>query len=811
MTTALPLRGLPLRQSRKRLSPFVARRLTFETLESRLAFMAAPLVVAGGPYVVPEGGSVTLQGSAVDPDGDTLTYRWDLDGDGVFGEAVTARGDERGPTPTFLATGLDGPTSRTVRLRATDSSGLVGEDTTIVNIENAPPTIVSFNVLDASSEGRLVSFAALANDPAGSLDTLTYTWTVTHPDGSTSTLTGSRPGFRFGRDGSYLVQLVASDEDGGSSAPQTGTVVVANQAPAAFPGGPYSVGQDGTLTLAGSGFDPGGPDEPLTFVWDLDSDNVYGETGAAAARGDETGPTPTFSAIGLRAQIVHLVSLRVIDEDGASQTRTVGISITAANRIPVADAGGPYQVEAGSNLSVDARGSFDPDTAQGDEIVDYEWDLNNDGTYDLSTSSAVDEILWEALADLGLGTHTLTLRVTDTTGRSSTDTTSLTIVDTLAPVIAVSRAPGSEPNAQGWNNSSVTVVYTAIDGGSGMASPVTGSFTFDSEGDNQSHTFTVVDVAGNSTSLTIGGVRIDRTPPAIAISPASGRHAPGTSYTWSVADPLAGVAAVSLSTGPAAPQQPVAATGSAMMEPGTHTVSIEATDQAGNTASATQTYTVFGAGLVAGDLVVVGSDGSDEIEIHDAKHGLKVLIDGVSQGVFPADVGQVIAYGLGGDDTIRAGSVRKPVRFFGGDGDDRLIGGRSDDILLGGLGNDWLRGVQGDDLLIGGLGSDRLRGNGAILINGTTEYDDDLAALELILQTWSDPNLSHAARVALIESGLGSDSVRLSTKDASRTVFDDAEADRLVGKAGQNWFFAELGVDKTIPRQKPAKPDKPKK
>jgi Ca2+-binding RTX toxin-like protein len=247
-----------------------------------------------------------------------------------------------------------------------------------------------------------------------------------------------------------------------------------------------------------------------------------------------------------------------------------------------------------------------------------------------------------------------------------------------------------------------------------------------------------------------------------------------------------------------------------MMQPGTHTVSIGATDQAGNTASVSQSYTVFGAGLVAGDLVVVGSEVCDEIEIRETKRGLKVLIDGVSHGLFAAEVGKVIAYGLGGDDTIRAGSVRKPVRFIGGDGDDRLIGGRSHDLLLGGLGNDRLRGGEGDDLLIGGLGSDHIRGNGAILINGTTAYDDDLAALELILQTWSDPSLSYAARVSRIESGLGSDSIRLSTKDGNSTVFDDAIADTLVGKKGQNWFFAELGVDKTVPKQKPAKPAKPK-
>ena len=807
MFTAVPRCGWPPRLGRKRLSRVqVARRLRFETLETRLAMMAAPLVEAGGPYTVPEGGTIVLAGSAVDPDGDPLTYRWDLDGDGVFGETVTARGDERGPTPTFVATGLDGPSSRTVTLRVSDSGGLVGEDTAVIDVENAAPTVGVFNVPAAANEGQLVSFVAIATDPAGTLDTLSYTWTVTRPDGSTNTFSGPPASFRFGRDGVYTVQVVASDEDGGVSAPRIATVVVANLPPAAIPGGPYSVPENGTITLAGSGADPGGPDEALTFAWDLDNDRVHGETGADALRGDEIGPTPTFRAAGLRADTVFLIALRVTDDDGASQTRTVGISITAApaDRDPVADAGGPYQIEAGSNLALDASRSFDPDV--GDQITSYEWDFNSDGTYDASTVGPTYAALWSELAGLGVGDHEVTLRVTDSTGRSSTDTAVLSIVDTVAPVVVVVRAPGSEPNARGWNNSSVTISYMALDEGSGLASPATGSFTFDLEGDNQSHTFTVVDLAGNSTSFTFGDVRIDKTPPAVELSPASGSYVPGTSYSWSAIDPLSGVGESTLFIDTSA--QAVAATGTAMMTPGTHTISLSAVDLAGNSASATQTYTVVGAGLVAGELVVVGTDGDDRIDIKATKRGLQVLFDGVSQGFFPANVDRVIAHGLGGDDTIRAKGLRLPVRFLGGDGDDRLAGGRADDILLGESGDDVLLGRSGRDLLIGGAGRDHLIGKSAILINGTTAYDEELAALEVILQTWSDPRLSYSARVARIEAGLGDDSIRLSTKTGSHTVFGDAEADKLIGRGDGNWFFAESGVDKTVPKQKPAKPDK---
>ena len=69
------------------------------------------------------------------------------------------------------------------------------------------------------------------------------------------------------------------------------------------------------------------------------------------------------------------------------------------------------------------------------------------------------------------------------------------------------------------------------------------------------------------------------------------------------------------------------------------------------------------------------------------------------------------------------------------------------------------------------------------------------------------PDASRSIR----QSGLGDDGIRLSAKQGNRTVFDDGDADKLVGRGEENWFFAESGVDKTVPKQKPDKPAKPKK
>lgn len=88
---------------------------------------ADPTANAGGVYSVNAGGTVTLNGTGSDPAGalDPLTSRWDLDGDGEFGEtgANAERGDELGATPLFAATGLDGGDIVIVTLEVNDGDG----------------------------------------------------------------------------------------------------------------------------------------------------------------------------------------------------------------------------------------------------------------------------------------------------------------------------------------------------------------------------------------------------------------------------------------------------------------------------------------------------------------------------------------------------------------------------------------------------------------------------------------------------------------------------------------------------------------
>jgi Ca2+-binding RTX toxin-like protein len=96
-------------------------------------------------------------------------------------------------------------------------------------------------------------------------------------------------------------------------------------------------------------------------------------------------------------------------------------------------------------------------------------------------------------------------------------------------------------------------------------------------------------------------------------------------------------------------------------------------------------------------------------------------------------------------------------------------------------------------VLIGGTGADLIGGNGAddILISGSTAFDFNLTALELIRAEWNSAR-TFADRVVNL-SGNGTTgingSVVLRAAGPGETVSDDATVDLLTGDAGDDWFL----------------------
>lgn len=118
-------------------------------------------------------------------------------------------------------------------------------------------------------------------------------------------------------------------------------------------------------------------------------------------------------------------------------------------------------------------------------------------------------------------------------------------IDLSAPTLSATRAPLA--NSAGWNNTNVTAVWTADDSLSGIDGPDTLEHLFTAEGAGQSASRSVVDRAGNQTTLSLSGVSIDKTAPVVSVvrtpsANGSGWNNTDVTATWTAVDPLSGVA-----------------------------------------------------------------------------------------------------------------------------------------------------------------------------------------------------------------------------------------------------------------------------
>ncbi len=141
------------------------------------------------------------------------------------------------------------------------------------------------------------------------------------------------------------------------------------------------------------------------------------------------------------------------------------------------------------------------------------------------------------------------------------------------------------------------------------------------------------------------------------------------------------------------------------------------------------------AGIVNGELVVIGTDGGDVLNVARTGRSLVVWANGERLGECDAGVARIVVDGRdGGDVILLAPPVRNDAEIyggagndviFGGGGDDRVFGEEGDDLILGRNGDDRLDGGDGDDRLFGGPGDDELSGGlGDDLLLGGPGVDD---------------------------------------------------------------------------------------
>ena len=207
--------------------------------------------------------------------------------------------------------------------------------------------------------------------------------------------------------------------------------------------------------------------------------------------------------------------------------------------------------------------------------------------------------------------------------------------------------------------------------------------------------------------------------------------------------------------------------------------------------------------LVDTTLIVMGTDGRDEIAVTQNGNTLTVMANGQTSTWPQAITNVEVMSGDGVDEVLI--DIAQDVFVDGGRGADTLVSGVGNDVLLGGAGNDFvfggpghdqIFGNNGSDILSGGAGLDELRGGGGSdELNGG--QDEDLlvggTGFDQLFGGSGDDDLRGGQGQDILEGGQGND--RLRGNDGNDQLYGNADDDRLTGGDGIDFLSGGAGTD----------------
>ncbi len=414
----------------------------------------APVANAGPTQNVAAGSTVTLSGAAsTDPDGDPLTYSWQIlvrppSSAALLNGATTV-------APTFVP---DAPGDYTVSLVVTDNRQAVSTlpSTVLVRVTggNFPP-VANAGPDQAVVVGQTVTLDGVQSTDANR-DPLTYRWSLKKPDGSTFSLPVSTAALiNFVPDvaGSYVATLLVNDGAADSS-PDTVTITagVGNVPPTGNVGrhtpdgngraryvllnaaNPVPVVLDGSASRDANG-------DSFTYGWSFRSR----PPGSAATMNANTASPalPNFIPDVVGTYRPELVATdRLLASAPAAATVVVG----TGNVQPNAVAGNFYQtVVAGTTVTLDGSRSYD---ANGD-TVQYSWSLVSKPAGSSAAISSPVQVRPTFVADRA-GVYVASLIVNDGLLNSIADATA---------VVALAQAGPFDGNWSGTTNQQGAVSF----------------------------------------------------------------------------------------------------------------------------------------------------------------------------------------------------------------------------------------------------------------------------------------------------------------------------------------------------------------
>ncbi|WPQ53310.1 BapA/Bap/LapF family large adhesin [Acinetobacter baumannii] len=482
-----------------------------------------------------------------------------------------------------LPTLADGP--HTITVTATDAAGNVGNDTAVVTIDTVAPNAPVLDPINAT-------------DPVSGQAEPGSTVTVTYPDGTTATVVA-------GTDGSWsvpnpgnlvdgdTVTATATDPAGNTSLPGTGTVSADITAPVVALDDVLT--NDSTPALTGTVNDP-----TATVVV-----NVDGVDYPAVNNGDGTW-TLADNTLPALTDGPHTITVTATDAAGNVGNDTAVVTIDTSLPVVSLD-------DLTTNDTTPAlTGAIDDPTATvvvNVDGIDYPATNNGDGTWTLADNTL------PVLAD---GPHTVSVTATDVAGNVSTPVTGTVTVDATAPTLAITTddlalAAGEDANitftfseaVAGFDVSDITVVGGTLTGLT-TTDNITWTAVFTPDGTGTAPSIAVADgsytdVAGNLGTGDVldgtDGFIVDLVAPVVTFADVSTNDTT-PALTGTIDDPTAtvvvtvdGVDYPAVNNGDGT--WTLADNTLPVLADGPHTVSVTATDVAGNVSTpVTGTVTV---------------------------------------------------------------------------------------------------------------------------------------------------------------------------------------------------------------------------
>jgi hypothetical protein len=334
-------------------------------------------------------------------------------------------------------------------------------------------------------------------------------------------------------------------------------------------------------------------------------------SGAQVSSGVVTGNSAT---IAITAEGTTTVSYAASDVAGNVET-TKSLTIQIDKTAPAtAAAVTPTPNAAGWNSTSVTLALNATDNAAGSGVQSIRYSLSG-----AQVSSGVINGNSGTIAITAEGTTTVSYAASDVAGNVET-TKSLTIqIDKTAPATAAAVTP--TPNAAGWNSTSVTLALNATDNAagsgvqsirysltgaqvsSGVITGNSGTIAITAEG-TTTVSYAASDAAGNLESTKSLTIRIDETAPVISGMPASGcilsppKHQLVQVASVTASDSLSGLASLNVTASGSQPTAPgdIVITGGTVqlraVRGQVYTIVATASDNAGNTTSATATCSV---------------------------------------------------------------------------------------------------------------------------------------------------------------------------------------------------------------------------